>query len=212
MEKLSGNEKVSKGSVGTFSKKTATDSKAFLTSYPEKIMKTIFLSAGHSTTDAGAVAYGRTEADIVEDFRNIVSRCLSDASVAHTVDGKGDANIPLRDAVTIAAKHDIAVEFHCNASSNKQAGGVETLSGPKHMALGARLCHAISSTLGISNRGAKPENAGQHHRLAFVSTGGGIIVELFFLTNPNNLYSYEERKWAAARAVALVLAVEAAKC
>jgi N-acetylmuramoyl-L-alanine amidase len=174
-------------------------------------MKTIFLSAGHSTTDAGAVANGRTEADIVEDFRNIVAQCLREGQVPHTVDGCGGQNIPLRDAVKFAAKHDIAVEFHCNAAASPVAGGVETLSAPRHIGLGNRICEAIANNLRIKNRGAKPENAGQHHRLAFVSQGGGIIVELFFLTNRDDLRAYDERKWLAARAVATVLAVEASK-
>ena len=63
-------------------------------------------------------------------------------------------------------------------------------------------------TLGIRDRGAKPENAGQHHRLAFVRSGG-IIVELFFLTNPSDMAAYDARKWMAAREVAAVLAGEA---
>lgn len=174
-------------------------------------MKTIFLSAGHSETDSGAVAFGRKEADIVEDFRNIVAACLRDGQVPHTVDGCGQQNIPLRDAVKFAAKHDIAVEFHCNASDNPVAGGVETLSAPRHIGLGNRICLAVATALQIKNRGAKPENAGQHHRLAFVSQGGGVIVELFFLTNRDDLRAYDESKWQAARAVATVLAVEASK-
>ncbi|MEO6657919.1 MAG: hypothetical protein ABIM73_06560, partial [Arenimonas sp.] len=62
----------------------------------------------------------------------------------------------------------------------------------------------LSNSLGIRNRGAKPENARQHHRLAFVQAGG-IIVELFFITNGNDLLAYDAKKWLAARAVAEVL-------
>lgn len=168
-------------------------------------MKSIFLSAGHSTTDSGAVAFGRKEADIVEDFRNIVSHCLRDLGTPHTVDGRGQENQPLRDAVKIAALHDIALEFHCNAASAASATGVETLSAPKDMYLGSRICTVLAEVWGIRNRGAKPENSGQHHRLAFVSTGGGIIVELFFLTNANDLRAYDTKKWPAARALAAML-------
>ena len=41
----------------------------------------IFLSAGHSTTDSGAVAFGRREADIAVEFRNIVSYYLLMAGI-----------------------------------------------------------------------------------------------------------------------------------
>lgn len=164
----------------------------------------VFLSAGHSNTDPGAVANGRKEADIAVDFRNIMAQCLMDLGVEVTTDGKGKDNLPLRDAVKLAKGKQIALEFHCNASANPTTSGVETLSGPDDMALGAKICATLSREWSLKDRGAKPENAGQHHRLAFVQAGG-IIVELFFLTNPNDLAAYDGRKWPAARAVAKVI-------
>jgi N-acetylmuramoyl-L-alanine amidase len=106
--------------------------------------------------------------------------------------------------VKLAKGRQIAIEIHCNAAANKAASGVETLSAPDDIDLGAELCAAISKELNIRNRGAKPESAGQHHRLAFVQAGG-IILELFFITNPNDLAAYDGRKWPAARAVAKVI-------
>lgn len=172
-------------------------------------MKSIFVSAGHSGTDPGATAFGRREADIAVEFRNIVSFYLQRAGVPHELDGHGTENLPLRIAAERAKRHPIGVEFHCNAAASVSATGVETLSAPKDMQLGARICEAISGALGLRNRGAKPENAGQHHRLAFVQAGG-IIVELFFLTNPKDLAAYDARKWLAARDVADVL-IEASR-
>lgn len=164
----------------------------------------ILISAGHSNTDPGAVVFGRKESEIAVEFRTILVKCLADLGIQAETDGKGKDNLPLRDAVKLANGKDIAIELHLNASANATASGVETLSGPEHMDLGARLCAAISKALNIRNRGAKPENAGQHHRLAFVQAGG-IILELFFLTNPNDLAAYDGRKWPLARAVAQVI-------
>lgn len=166
--------------------------------------RSIFVSAGHGGTDPGAVAHMRREADIATEFRNIVAFYLARAGVPHGLDGDGPVNLPLSEAVKRARGHQIAVEFHCNAASNPTATGVETLSGPRDMALGQLICGAIASHLVLRNRGAKPENAGQHHRLAFVQAGG-IIVELFFITNANDLEAYDARKWLAGRAVAEVL-------
>lgn len=166
----------------------------------------IFLSAGHSDTDPGAVAFGRKEADIAVEFRNMVSFYLTRAGIKHDLDATGTANLPL--AATVAKtrrRQGVEVEFHCNAAANPKAGGVETLSGPLDMPLGGRICAAIARALGIRNRGAKPENAGHHSRLAFVQAGG-IIVELFFITSPADLEAYEARRWVAAKAVAEVLA------
>lgn len=171
-------------------------------------MKSVFLSAGHSDVDPGAVAFGRREADIAVEFRNIVSFYLHRAGVPHELDGGATQNLPLAQAVRIARTHPIAVEFHCNAAAAPAASGAETLSSSGNMSLGNRICHAIAENLRIRNRGAKPENAGQHHRLAFVQAGG-IIVELFFITNKDDLAAYDARKWLAARGVAEVLTWEA---
>lgn len=163
----------------------------------------IFLSAGHSTVDSGAAAFGRKEADVVEEFRDYVSLYLRRSKIPYLADGAGDQNPTLAETVKMIGKNRPALEFHCNAGP-PSAGGVETLSAPKDMVLGASICKAIADALGIKNRGAKPENSGQHHRLAFVQAGG-IIVELFFLTSPTDLAAYDAKKWLAAKAVAEVL-------
>ena len=163
----------------------------------------IYLSAGHSNTDPGAVAFGRKEADIVSEFRTLVSFYLMRAKVPHEVDGVGTENVPLGETIKSSRNCHPALEFHCN-SGPATATGVESLQSAKDTPLGAALCAALAEALDIKNRGAKPENAGQHHRLAFVQAGG-IIVELFFLTNAHDLAQYDARKWLAARAVANVL-------
>jgi len=177
----------------------------------EKLMqtKTLFISAGHSDTDPGAVGNGYTEADIALEFRDMVADELRD-KVVFAKDGERGQNLPLRDAIRMASQYDVAVEFHCNAFSRPSATGVETLSDDESKPLGEALCAAISETLGIANRGAKGEASGQHSRLAFVSTGGGIIVELFFISNPDDVAAYFRHKRALAQAVARVLIDEVA--
>ena len=184
-------------------------------------MKSVFLSAGHSDTDPGATVHEtrtvsavatrvlRKEADIGVAFRNMVAFYLQRAGVPFELDGAGRQNLPLKEAAARARYHPIGVEFHCNAAAALTATGSECLAGPKDMALAAALSAAIAKGLGIRDRGAKPENAGQHHRLAFVRAGG-IVVELFFLTNPDDLAAYDARCWLAASAVADVL-IAAAK-
>lgn len=167
----------------------------------------IFLSAGHSNTDPGAVANGLKEADVAVEFRNMVAHYLRDMGIPHATDGEGTANLPLSHAAKLASAYAVAVEFHCNAAANPAATGTEVLSGTASFTLADKLSAALASALGIRNRGAKPENAGQHSRLAFVRAGG-LIVELFFLSNPKDVEAYTQRKWLAAKAVAKVLAEE----
>lgn len=151
--------------------------------------RSLFISAGHSDADPGAHGNGLNEADIVLAFRDRLADYLGNR-ITVMRDGNPGQNLTLTAAVKKAAAHDIAVEFHCNAFSDPAATGVETLSAPASVALGERMCAAVSDCLGISSRGAKSESSGQHSRLAFVSDGGGIIVELFFITNPDDVQRY----------------------
>ena len=50
-------------------------------------MKSVFVSAGHSDTDPGAVALGRREADIAVEFRNMVAFYLQRSGIPHELDG-----------------------------------------------------------------------------------------------------------------------------
>lgn len=172
-------------------------------------MKPIVITAGHSNKDPGAVNGVLTEADVCSDFRNLVSFYLTRDGVAHHKDGSGAENLPLANAIKLITPGSIAVEFHCNAFTKPSATGVETLSRASEKALGVKLCAAVADTIGIANRGAKAENSGQHSRLGFVSAGG-VILELFFISNPNDVRAYLDKKWLVAKAVAAVLKQAAA--
>lgn len=172
-------------------------------------MKSITITAGHSNVDPGAVntLTKDREADIVVDMRNMVAGYLRKAGITVRVDGEGKLNQSLTDAVKLVGMSDIAVEFHCNASSNASAKGVEALSQVKDKVLAQALCKAVASVTGSPLRGTagwQPENAGQHTRLAYVSAGG-IILELFFISNPEELGTWKEKKWLVAKAVSQVL-------
>ena len=54
------------------------------------------------------------------------------------------------------------------------------------------------------DKGWKAENSGQHSRLAYVSNGG-IILELFFISNDEELSIWKQKKWLVGKAVAEVL-------
>lgn len=170
--------------------------------------RTVMISAGHSNTDPGAVAQGVTEAEVVLEFRTLVSQALAQRGIRHLTDGEAGDNLPLSQAARIASEANIAIEFHCNAAT-PAATGTETLSRRDTFPLAGRLCAETAAILGIPNRGARPENAGQHHRLAFVSDGGGIIHELFFITNAGDLEQYQQYREALADRVARIIAEHA---
>lgn len=172
-------------------------------------MSVITVTAGHSNKDPGAVNGLFREADIAQEMRNMVALYLRQKDIAVKTDGEGKGNLPLPAAIKLISGSKAAVEFHCNAFSKPTAGGCEALSQPKDRALSQRLCKAVSDVMGIPTRGTdggwKNEGSGQHSRLGYVRNGG-IILELFFISNPAELAVWQDKKWLVAKAVAEVLA------
>jgi len=87
------------------------------------------------------------------------------------------------------------------------------LALPKHKPACQRLCKAVADITGWKPRGEsgyKPDNAGQHSRLAYAQSGG-IIFEPFFISNDADLATWKQRKWPICRAIAAAIAAEAGK-
>ena len=172
-------------------------------------MSVITVTAGHSNQDPGAVNGLFREADIAQEMRNMVALYLRQKDIAVKTDGEGKGNLPLPAAIKLISGSKAAVEFHCNAFPKPTAGGCEALSQPKDRALSQRLCKAVSDVMGIPTRGTdggwKGEGSGPHSRLGYVRNGG-IILELFFISNPTELAVWQDKKWLVAKAVAEVLA------
>ena len=168
----------------------------------------ITITAGHSNSDPGAVNGSDRESEIAQDMRNIVAYYLRAKGISVKTDGDGKGNLPLSEAVKLIKSSSIAVEFHCNAAASKGAKGVEALSKEKDKLISQKLCAAVSSIMGNplrGDKGWKAENSGQHSRLAYVSNGG-IILELFFISNDDELSVWKQKKWLVGKAVAEVLA------
>nr|DAU68037.1 MAG TPA: Cell wall hydrolase autolysin [Caudoviricetes sp.] len=173
--------------------------------------KTVTLTAGHSNTDPGAVNGSDREADLAQDMRNITASILrNDYGLTVKTDGEGKGNLPLREAVKLIRGSDVAIEFHTNASANKSATGIEALSTVKNKRWCQVLSKAVADATGWKLRGEggfKPDNAGQHSRLAYAQAGG-IVFEPFFISNDADLKLFKERKWIICRAVADAVARE----
>lgn len=173
-------------------------------------IRSVTITAGHSNTDPGAVntVTGDREADIALDMRNMLRFYLEREGVLVTTDGLNKDNQSLREAVKLVTNSQLAIEIHCNASSNPKAEGVEALAQTQDKYTAQQLCKAVNSVMHIPMRGQqngwKPENAGQHSRLAYVS-GGGIILEMFFISNLEELNIWKAKKWLVAKEVAAAI-------
>ena len=169
-------------------------------------MAKFVITAGHGGTDPGAVSGGLSEAVLMTELRHIVATKLHAAGHEVLQDGTKNVNWVLREALKLIGRAPIAVELHMNASANPVAGGVEVISLPKHKALAKRIGFNIAKALGIKLRGDGgwiDQTQSQHHRLAFVQAGG-LIVEVAFISNPEERDRYLGRKWLVAGAIAAI--------
>ncbi|TEU26091.1 N-acetylmuramoyl-L-alanine amidase [Alkanindiges illinoisensis] len=175
---------------------------------PANTKPVIVLTAGHSLIDPGACNGKFTEAGIVREVRNGVTAILNSRGYKVINDGTGTDNQPLGKAAALVKQGKIAIEFHLNAATSKSATGVEALAQSKDKAICQKLCSALANVLDIPVRGGnggwKDEGSGQHSKLAYVSAGG-IILELFFISNDAELKKYFERKDQVFTAIADVL-------
>jgi N-acetylmuramoyl-L-alanine amidase len=165
------------------------------------------ITAGHSNTDPGAVNGKVKEADLVVNFRNAVTHYLREAGLQVKTDGAGTKNDPLSAAVKLIQGSSVAVEFHMNAATSKQANGIETIALPKDKKLAQDLSKAVADSLGSRLRGDNgwiDQSKSARGRLAYVNAGG-LIVELGFISNEDELARFNARYWLAAKAVAKVL-------
>lgn len=165
------------------------------------------ITAGHSNTDPGAVNGKIKEADLVVNFRNAVTHYLRESGLQVKTDGTGTKNDPLSAAVKLIQGSSVAVEFHMNAAASKQANGIETIALPKDKKLAQDLSKAVADALGSRLRGDNgwiDQSRSARGRLAYVNAGG-LIVELGFISNEDELARFNARYWLAAKAVAKVL-------
>lgn len=167
----------------------------------------VTVTAGHSDTDPGAVNGKFQEADLAVKFRNAVAYYLREAGIQYKTDGVGTTNQNLNAAIKLIKGSSVAVEFHMNAASNKSAHGVETIALPKDKKLAQELSKAVADSFGSRLRGDNgwiDQSQSARGKLGFISNGG-LIVELGFISNEEELFQFNARYWSAAKAVAKVL-------
>lgn len=167
------------------------------------------VTAGHGAGDPGAVARtGETEAALMTELRDIVTAKLQVMGHKVKTDGARWQNLPLVHALTLVPGADVAIELHTNAVESPAARGVEVISLPAQKEMARTIARRIAHTLEIPVRGAGgwiDQSQSARGRLGFVRAGG-LVVEVFFISNPEELAKYLDRKWLVASAIAESLA------
>ena len=177
--------------------------------------KIITVTSGHSNTgkiDSGAVTTvnGKLikEADLAVKLRNAILHYLQqDKEITTRCDGYGQVNLPLSEALKLIDGSDAAVEIHFNSSTNKTANGVECIALPKDKVLAQKLSAAVSKVTGSRLRGTEgfiTQEDSARGKLGYVNAGG-CILEVSFLSNDQELETFNQKYWLIAKSVSEVL-------
>lgn len=175
----------------------------------------IFISAGHNLKgvgkqDPGAVNKdGIQENNITIEFRDLVCREL-DRRGAKYIKDRNDEPLANYLSRIKTGNGSVVIEFHCDASNNSTATGSTAIVGNDADRLdrlfAKKINDAVSTTLGIKNRGVITESESHRGRLGLMREQGIVCLqELFFISNPNDLAAYRNNKFALAYKIADII-------
>lgn len=169
-----------------------------------------FISAGHHLKDSGATANGRRENKEAILLRELIICELfkHNIKVFHDRDTETLGQYLARIKPGYAS---VVVELHFNAAKDPKATGTEVLVADNYTEMSkefaAELSKVISETLGIPNRGVKTESQSARGKLAFVRKQGcTALIEVCFISNPNDMRKYDENIDRLAVEIAKVIA------
>lgn len=171
---------------------------------------TIILTAGHSNGQPGAASPdGRYREEVLAlELRNRVAEILRSRGYTVLTDGAGAVNLPLREAIRLARNHvGPELEIHFNAGATT-ATGVEAFALPAQKVFAQAVAQNVARALGLKvrgDRGWKHPQDSQHSQLG-ICNAGAVLLEVCFISNPEDMRRYVASVGAVAEAVAQVLA------
>lgn len=176
----------------------------------------IFISAGHNSQsktikqDPGAInKQGVKEGDLTNEFRDLVSAELTKLGVKHIKDSDEESLAMYLNRIKTGSGS-VVIEYHFDSAATETATGctglIEEEADRLDKAFAAELTTSIATTLGIKNRGVIRESESHRGRLGLMREEGIIcLVELCFLSNPNDLNKYHHGKTILAKKHAEIL-------
>jgi N-acetylmuramoyl-L-alanine amidase len=177
----------------------------------------LYLEAGHGAADPGAVAGNVTEASLTTQLRNLITARLRQLSykgcIIHDADNHNLSQV-LRQFEP--RRQDVLLSLHFNAGS-PTATGVEALvasnATPVEIELAGLLAAATSAALQLPLRGqlqhykgVKTETASKRGKLGILHEPcQAVLLEVCFLSNPQNLQQYRLQQAALVNRLCRVL-------
>jgi N-acetylmuramoyl-L-alanine amidase len=160
---------------------------------------TIYISAGHSDTDPGAVAthdgVEYHEETLVTNFRNKLAEYIkSKGNITVLTDGTSGVNKDRNIAISEAKKvNGPRIDIHMNASENNTAHGTEVISNPTKKKVAQDIAKIIADSLGNRLRGSNgwiDQSQSKRGKLAWINSLDGILIELCFISNKTELQRF----------------------
>jgi N-acetylmuramoyl-L-alanine amidase len=172
----------------------------------------IYITSGHQVINGkGNGAFGVDGFDEAVQARRLVNDIINNMKFANGV----DKNLILTDndswslnavigwLAKAVTKECLTIDVHFNAFSSPKATGTEVLiadsATKQEISFAKDVVFSIANTLKIGNRGVKKESESARGKLGMLSGGGAkavnILVEVCFITNPNDVNAYNTRYW-----------------
>ena len=170
----------------------------------------IYLLAGHSKTDPGAIGSGGVkESDLAIELRGLIGAELTKLNMPFVTDNDID-NLSQVIRKLNSTEKDVICDIHFNASSNPTATGTEVIIPDRSTAnermIAALICSSVALTMNIKSRGVKSEKDTARGTLAIMKPSGlNLLLEICFISNKNDLELYQKHKHAIAFKIALHL-------
>jgi len=173
----------------------------------------IFISAGHNPNgikpDPGAIGNGKREADLTVEFRDLVIFELIKNSANYVADSDSERLGQYLERIKTGSGS-VVLEFHFDAAASAKATGTTVLIGgdadKNDKAFAKELVEATATILGIKNRGVLSEAESHRGRLGLMKEEGILaLLEICFISNPEDLAAYEKGKFELAQAIADIL-------
>lgn len=160
--------------------------------------------------DSGAVAHGQQEADIALHWANGLRQILRERGyrvIRTRVDEKDPCPVSRRDDIAVAYGGDLMLSLHCNSGRESASGTEVFYRGSEDAEMANDLSVAVSTALGLRNRGAKTEKESQHKSLAVLDFPACWLIEIGFLSNYQDIQKMidPDRQTRAYHAIADVI-------
>jgi N-acetylmuramoyl-L-alanine amidase len=170
----------------------------------------LFISAGHGGSDSGALGNGFVEATLTLALRRLLVTELQNLGIQPITDPDNNA---LKQTLAWLrgkfGKKDILLDIHWNASSDNRAHGSEIIVPNKSSRFERNLSAAllkVFTDIGFKNRGVKPESQTERKILGWMRPNAeNILIEVYFITNKNDMILYNNSRNIIAKRLAYVL-------